>query len=109
MGWAELVSPNNTHPNKLTGGHRSFFKKIVSKYVTPAHGLQIYLRTQFVNLKNKLQCFNQLRNGQQLMCHVFTQNKGAYINKLNEGSLSIPTSIIDLNKDHIYDLTALER
>jgi hypothetical protein len=43
------------------------------------------------------------------MCHVFTQNKGAYINKLNEGSLSIPTSIIDLNKDHIYDLTALER
>ena len=43
------------------------------------------------------------------MCHVFTQNKGAYINKLIEGSLSIPTSIIDFNKDHIYDLTALER
>ena len=43
------------------------------------------------------------------MCNVFNQNKGAYINKLNEGSLSIPTLIIDLNKDHFYDWTALER
>ena len=47
--------------------------------------------------------------GQQLMCAVFTQNKGVYINKLNEGSHSIPTLIIDLNKEHVYDLATLER
>ena len=37
---------------------------------------------------NRLYYHAGFPNEQQLMCHVFTQNKGAYINKLNKGSLS---------------------
>ena len=73
-----------------------------------SHGL-IWCMRDMMDQLNRLYYHAGFPNGQQLMCHVFTQNKGAYINKLNEGSLSIPTSIIDMNKDHIYDLTALER
>lgn len=48
-------------------------------------------------------------NAQQLLCDVFTQNKGAYILKLNNEALSIPTLVIDLNEKHKYDLGALMR
>jgi len=48
-------------------------------------------------------------NAQQLLCDVFTQNKGAYILKLNNDALSIPSMLIDLNEKHKYDIRALRR
>jgi hypothetical protein len=48
-------------------------------------------------------------NAQQLLCDVFTQNKGAYILKLNNDALSIPSMLIDLNEKHKYDIGALRR
>ena len=46
----------NTHPNKLTGGHRSFFKKSFQSNTRPRSD-----KIWFVNLKLvKLQCFYQL-------------------------------------------------
>ncbi len=52
---------------------------------------------------------NGASNAQQLLCDVFTQNKGAYILKLNNDALSIPSMVIDLNKNHKYDIGALRR
>jgi len=73
-----------------------------------SHGLIWCMRDMLEQL-NRLYYHAGFPNGQQLMCAVFTQNKGEYMNKLNEGCLSIPTLIIDLNKEHVYDLATLER
>jgi hypothetical protein len=48
-----------------------------------------------------------LLNAQQLLCDVFNQNKGAYILKLNNDALSIPSMVKDLNEKHKYDFGAL--
>ena len=50
-----------------------------------SHGL-IWCMRDMLDQLNRLYYHAGFPNGQQLMCHVFTQNKGAYINKLNEGS-----------------------
>ena len=73
-----------------------------------SHGL-IWCMKDMLDQVNRLYYHAGFPNGQQLMCAVFTQNKGVYINKLNEGSHSIPTLTIDLNKEHVYDLATLER
>jgi hypothetical protein len=48
-------------------------------------------------------------NAQQLLCDVFTQNKGAYILKLNNDALSIPSMMIEELRYHKYDIGALRR